>query len=328
MGISTEPVPLNPKIFRPGSKLPLRTVSFVLNHGGLGDYLCALSALLWIARAHPQVQGNLYSPRYFMELAENAFARFPNWKVLDRNASLNDEAINAHPIYAPYHRPINTTGAHLLDWAFITYANTSPPPQDGNFYPAFDLSKVTSKLSPALGPYVVLTPGSTFPNRTMPPSTFNALVGAIWRRGLTPVFLGKRQMGERKLYFDDGYNLKEGIDLTDQTNLLEAALILSEARAVMGIDNGLLHLAACSEVPIVFGYTIASPVHREPRRPKGKIYGIHPDPARLTCTFCQSQMRFMFNHDFSKCMYDDLACLQRLENPAPWIELLDKALIG
>jgi hypothetical protein len=37
-------------------------------------------------------------------------------------------------------------------------------------------------------------------------------------------------------------------------------------------------------------------------------------------------MRFMFNHDFSNCVYKDNLCLEALSDPKDWCGLIDEIL--
>lgn len=325
-------VRLNPKIFRPGSKCKETVVNYLLTRGGIGDYICWMSALKWLATNHPQIVGRVYAPDFFIEIAENVLKPwFPRWKVYGAK-SFTQKKLESRPTYGPMQRPINGTGMHLVDLGFVYFTNNTTP-ADGRLYCQLDLATVENVLprhTPQNIFYAVMTPGSTYANRTLPATAFNGIKDHLLSKGIVPVFLGKKDLGDqRKILFEDGYDYSGGIDLRDKTTLLEAAKIMESARLVVGLDNGLLHLAAMTDVPIIFGYNIASPEHRRPRRRKGTIlWELYPDETQLTCTFCQSKMRFMFNHDFKDCLYKDNLCLEALGQPAPWIELIEKTLKG
>lgn len=315
--------PLNPTIFRPGSSLNSpRPVNFILTLGGIGDYIAWCSSILWIAKTHPQVHGNVYCAPYFMEFVQNIIKPFPHWQTHPN--STFDVENNKFPTYYPTDRPINGTGCHPLDLGFIYFANMNPPPKEDNFYPILDLSDTLPPLTTKNT--AIVTPGSTYPNRTLPAKTFNAINTHLLAKGIIPIALGKSQVGSRAINFENDYDFSNIVDLRDKTTLLQAAKIISNSKLIIGLDNGLLHLAACTTTPIIFGYNIASPEHRRPRRKQGDIYEIYPDTQKLTCTFCQSKMRFMFTHDFSKCMYEDMKCLEMLSDPKPWCDLIDQCL--
>jgi len=321
---------LNPKFFRPGSKIRDVTVNYVLTEGGIGDFIGHLSAIEWLARNHPQINGRVYCPDFFVEIAANVLQKYHKWRVQGKKA-LNEKKLKSRPTYLPFFRPINATGMHLVDLGFIYYANINPPPEDGWYYTKLDLSTVDKSSLPNTR-YAVLTPGATYENRKLPAKAFNQIKNHLVEKGIVPVFLGKKDFGDnRKIIFEEEYDYSNGIDLREKTTLIQAAAIMSKAEMVIGLDNGLLHLAAMTDVPIIFGYNIASPTHRRPRRKtidgkKPILWEIHPDPKNLSCTFCQSQMRFMFNHDFKNCLYKDNLCLEALSDGKAWCELVDNVI--
>jgi ADP-heptose:LPS heptosyltransferase len=117
------------------------------------------------------------------------------------------------------------------------------------------------------------------------------------------------------------------MDLTNQTSLLEAGGLLAKAHLVLGVDNGLLHLAACSDVPILAGFTTVEPWLRTPVRQgvDAKDYWTLEPPEELDCRFCQSSWNFMGDWRFTKCFYGDLACVKSL-SAERWIERLEEIL--
>ena len=311
---------LNPLYFRPSTHSSPKHVNFVLHSGGIGDYTAYLSSLLWIAKAHPQVHGTIHSPTHFIEIPQFLFKNFPNWKIVPRGVSPPTD----NPTFEPHFIPANCLGTHPLDLGFIYFAGQNPPPDDFNFYPTLDFAESERPLP---SQYAVLIPGGTHPNRTLPPKAFNGIKEYLLSLNLIPVFLGKTDTTPaHRINYPDGYDYTNAVNLIDKTTLLEAAKIMAFARVVIGLDNGLLHLAATTDVPVVFGYTIAAPKHRNPRRKQGITYNIHPDPQTLPCTFCQSNMRFINSHDFAHCVYHDLKCIDELSDPTPWLQLTLQAI--
>lgn len=316
---------LNTRHFRIGSKARERVCNYFINGGGIGDYICYAAALKYIAAECPQIVGRVYTPEHMLELFEHFLKPWwPRFKVYDRT-KLDEKKASSRPTFAPMLRPVNATGAHPFDLGFMYFCSLNPPPAEYNFYPKLDLSKIESEVPGA--PYAIMTPGATTENRTMPASAFNGIKDHLIAKGITPMFLGKKQITDmRKINYEDGYNYDGGVDLREKTTLLQAAGLMSKAKLVVGLDNGLLHLAACTEVPIIFGYNIASPEHRRPRRASGNIWEIYPDKKTLPCTFCQSDMRFMFDHDYAYCLYKDNLCLTALAKPEEWTKLIDDVL--
>lgn len=320
----SEHIQLNTSIFRMGSLGAKTEVNFVIGGAGIGDYIGYLCVLDWVAKTHPQVLGRVYCGDFFLPIVENVFRKYPHWASLNRN-KLNEHLIKTRPTFATHTEFPNRLGMHSVDLGYVYYANIFPPPEDGNSYPQLDFSEYkTNELPPS---YAVMTPYATNKPRMMDAKAFNGIKDHFIRCGITPVFIGKKEItAQRFVELNPGYDFTGGLDLTNQTSLLSAAGIMSEAKVVVGLDNGLLHLAAMTEVPIVFGYTVSSPSHAKPRRKSGKIFNIYPDEKNLPCTFCQSKMRYMFNHDFAECVYRDLLCIDALSDPTDWIGQIAAAL--
>lgn len=313
---------LSERFFRPGSEVQSRKANFILSNGGIGDYIGYMSAIVWIAKNHPQIYGRLFCMPWFMPLAKNFLKNFPTWEVLHRK-ELTEADIKTKPTFAPYHQPISRIGADCVTLGYIYYLNMTPPPEDGQWYEKLDLSEV--KLPEGLPEkYVVMTPGASYLPRTMRAHTFNGIKDYLVEKGYTPVFLGNKNFRDVPVNIEADYDFSGGIDLVGKTSLLEAAKVMANAKLVLGIDNGLLHLAGTTDVPLLIGYTICSPQHSQPRRATGIILNIHADPKELSCLFCQGQMRMMFNHDFKDCLYKDNACTNM--SSQSWIGAIEKIL--
>lgn len=316
-------VEMNPHFFRPGTTLPKHTVNFALTQGGLGDYICYLSVLEWIAQNHKNVDGRMYAIEWFHPIIENVMKKYPGWKVYPRE-SLNTKKLN-RPTFVPVQLPINRTGCHAIDLGFIYYMSMTPAPAD-LFYSKLDLSAM-DEAGKSKSPYAIMTPAASNGPKTMRAKAFNGIKNHLISKGITPIFIGKKNFtAERKITIDDEYDFSGGVDLTEKTELLQAAGLMSKAKLVIGLDNGLLHLAAMTEVPIIYGYTVSSVEHTMPRRRSRNIHNIHPDLETLSCTFCQSRMRMMGKHGFGNCLYGDNFCTDVLGSPEPWCELIDRVL--
>lgn len=326
MQATPERVQLNPKHFRPNTHAFPKEVNFFFDDGGLGDYICWMAAILYVATECPHVHGHLYVPPHFFSLAVHFMKPHSHWTV-GQPGEMFDASL---PDRRPVRQPINATGANLLDLGFIYFAEAHQAPKEHRLYPKVRMEEIPkSDLAPS-GPYVVLTAGASFENRQMTAEAFNGIKAHIIKRGFTPVIVGRSVMGkndERKIMIHSGYDFSGTINLIDQTpDMLEVARIIDGAEMVVGLDNGLLHLAACTDTPVIFGYTIASPDHREPK-PRGNqwIINVHPDLEKLSCTFCQSNMRHLYGHSFATCIYKDNACTKILTSNI-WVGAMDKML--
>lgn len=320
-------VDLNPVHYRANTQTVVKPVNFVLNAGGIGDYICALTALEWVARTQFHVKPTIYSPKFFLEIAQNAFLKHPNVEIKDKiyfdiATDLKD------PTYCPqYECTINGTGTHLVDMGFINYCNLSgvPEGESGN-YLRLNLDNVEIHRFNLPKKFMVLTPCSTEKARTMNHQLFNDIQDYAISQGITPVYIGREDFAPgRTAKMEKGYDLSRGINLVNKTTLLEAAKIMDQAVSVMGVDNGMLHLAAMTKAPLVFGYTIVSPKFRQPIRPDNTItVNIVPDKKALPCLFCMENMRYFFNHNFKECIYKDEMCVKVLAQDVDvWKQALD-----
>ncbi|MDD4599668.1 MAG: lipopolysaccharide heptosyltransferase II [Negativicutes bacterium] len=105
-------------------------------------------------------------------------------------------------------------------------------------------------------PYVVLAPGTNWPNKCWPTSHFAALVDKLFDDGIIPVVIGGPK--DDRLYNEIAAEANiPPVDLIGKTNLKELAYIIQQARAFIGGDTGPMHLAAAVNTPVIalFGPT-------------------------------------------------------------------------
>jgi len=329
--------------FRPNTHMHKINMSFVFVNGGMGDYICWMPAIQWLMQEAKWLRGNLLVPKYFKELAEYWLKDYPEWKHHDYREMEQIKQLNDMAFRGPVElnrESLNATGAHLLTCGWVYFTNREGPPSEAwDRYPHIDQAYLDKVELPAeamqLYPqkYAVITTGQTTNSRKSPKGSWNPIVEYIRDLGLTPVFLGRSvvETGNAKNIhadFNDGTRTDLGLNLLDKTTLTQAASIMSRAALVVGHDNGLLHLAACTDVPIVFGYNIAAPVHRKPRRSVGRIYDVTLTHKELSCIHCQSNNNFVIGYNFRECFYKDLKCMSMLfaDNGQRWKSAIDEAL--
>lgn len=320
---------------RPKTAMVPLKMSFVCLNGGMGDYLCWHQPIRWLAECATWIEGTVVIPTYMKELTAYWLKPYPKWKFVDYIDTQHIPEIQSMPYRGPMdlgRESLNATGAHLLTcgWTYFCNKESAPDAYDSkgrhwdNYPPLYqeDLDKVelpneARHLFPKK--YAIVTTGITTESRRVPAGGWNPIIEYIREKGLTPVFLGKEEIvtGNAKnihTMFDDKINYSLGVDLRNKTSMMQAASIMSKAKFVLGHDNGLLHLAGCTDVPIIFGYNLASPKHREPRRPIGKIYNVHLTREELACNFCQSAFNFVVGYNFRRCYYADNQCMTLLFN--------------
>lgn len=338
--------------FRPRTQMFPLEMNFIFLNGGGGDYITWLQPIRWLADQATWINGTLVCPIYFKELAEYFLKDFPHWKIADYKEIKDIPNADNIPFRGPVilqNESLNATGAHLATcgWVYFTNKERAPEgnspkvPEGWNSYPQFkqdyldgielpDEAKVLESHK-----YAVITTGITTPSRHVPGKYWNPIIEYVIARGLIPVFLGKAvvETGNAKnihTQWDPETRIDLGLDLRNKTTLTQAAAIMSRAAVVIGHDNGLLHLAGCTEVPIVFGYNLASPAHREPLRPAGKVYNVVLTTKELVCNFCQSRTNFVIGYNFRQCFYGDNKCIDLLFGNAAekWKTQIDLALAG
>lgn len=300
----------------PGANTECFPINFELAGGGMGDYICWTPALQWISKNCPWVYGRIFAPAYFIEFVNHVFKDTPNWKVhlIERFKEFAEVGTLIRGLQTTPSQLLNATGCNLTELGFGFFANMNPMPPD-TIYPQLDLDErpLHKALRHLDGDYVVFTPGGTTQARFVPARFLNPLIRFVKELGLTPVFLGKTQLADvHRSYFDEELLWSEGIDLREKTTILDAAKIMKHAACTLGLDNGLLHLAACTDASIIFGYNIAHPKERRPLRPKGKYIELTLTEEELKCIHCQTRYKLLYTHNFKNCIRKDVKCLEIL----------------
>lgn len=280
-------------------------INFVLKGGGIGDYCAWTGALSFIYKNFPHVNGFLYAEAYFVEILKNLF---PKWPIQPFEALPPKEPdtvptfipISASPALA-YICPVSPMGASLMEMGFIyfTQRNGPPTPEDG-FYPQLDLTNTNNPIAPyKYRRTAVMIPSAAQVIRQMPAPVFNGIKDFLTDKGFLPVFLGKGNQSKNiNATFDPDCDFSNGVNLLDKTTLLEAAKVISVSHLVVGLDNGLLHLAGMTQTPIVYGHNIIDPKYRTITRANGKVVNVIP-PKKVACRFCHSKERFLFDEGFN-----------------------------
>lgn len=325
---------------REGTELNPAPMAFFFNGGGLGDYINYSAACLWSAQHFPWIHGTIYVSSFLREFLSEIFAPYPNWQVRSgEKVALDSDVCFAGPDLnmggqVINHQLLNATGAHLIDLGFAYYANMCPAPPEATLpYVNYPLKKLHFELRANAGKYVVFTPGAIVSSRCVSGQHLNPLIHWVRDRGYLPVFLGRSEVTpDLNPVFPDDIDYAAGLDLRNQTTITEAAAVMQHSAAVLGLDNGLLHLAACTDANVLFGYNITGPSHREPRRHpscRGKTVNITLTKSDLACNHCQDNMKLLIGHTFHRCLYGDLRCIDLLfaDSAARWKKELEGLLL-
>ena len=298
--------------FRP-SKV---NVNCILMNGGVGDHVGSLVAINYILNSYPWVNLLIWVPDFLLEFAKN---------VLPDHAIVRDYTA----MKTKYNREITTITTewdgrtspmkmHSVDYAFLKLCDEAVGLEHQN-YLKVKFNKVDISNIALPEKYVVIATGFTAPVREFHPPTVNAISEYLVAKGITPVFLGQTltPTGAKHIIqgtFNKDIDYSTGLNLINQTTLLQAAKIMQGAKAMVGVDCGLMHIAGCTDVPIVGGFTTVRPELRAPIRNNTlglNFYSVVPDTG-LECKFCQSNTNFLYGHDYKFCIYKDYKCVPQL----------------
>lgn len=324
--------------FRPDTSIDRVILNFAFNDGGMGDFVNYAAATLWIAKHCPWIEGRVYTPKYLTPLMQDIHADYPQFKCLE-SETFNDSVTHMTSLRGPGmsqngvvvgQQLLTVMHAHPMDVGFAYYPGMATPP--GEELPILDYEsfKLKPQVKEHLGNYCVITTGSTTTSRRVEGRHLNPIIEYIHARGLTPVFIGKEDFvgtGNLDVNFPTDIDYSKGIDLRNKTSVKAAACIMQHARFVLGLDNGLLHLAALmKDSKIIFGYNITSVEHRAPRRSHGRTINISLTDEELKCSGCQSKWQLMFTHHFNKCYYGDTKCIDMLFSGGRFERAIDEML--
>lgn len=290
--------------------------NFNFGAGGLGDNIARLPVIKYIIDNHPHIIIHFWVQDYFVELAKKSLGKKDNL-IIKSHTEGKTKYKDFYYARNPDHREsITNIATHMTDHCFYTVAHRGVTNEYKN-YLKFDPIDISYLNLPSK--YIVVTTGFTSKTREWVPESIDGVVDFILKQGYTPVFIGRSETHSGlnqiiKGNFKADYS--KGINLIDKTNLFEAHAIMANSKCVVGLDNGLLHLACMSDATVVFGFTSVTPEHRLPYRYNKlgwNCYSVVP-PESLGCRFCQSNMIFALEHSFTDCFYKDFECTKQLSS--------------
>lgn len=288
---------------------------FALLHTAMGDTIACLPALIYSARKNPRTRHVVFAGDYMQPFVARALKERGHFQVHPLSKLGKGQETGGLVAVSSARGNVTPIREHLTRYAFTALLDRGPDTDADLEYP-----QVAPAMSPKSlgvhGDYVAIACNYTSALRAMRQDTLDAICGFLVKRGIQPVLLGASSQ-------DTGVNVPhhvfstlvapEGVrDLRNKTSVLAAHAILNGARAVVGMDSGLMHLAATTMVPIVCGFTNASPRARVPYRPEGaEWYSIRP-PESLACRGCMTEWDHSYLHDYLSCWHGDAACVDML----------------
>lgn len=311
-------------------------VNFLTDSGGVGDLIATLPAWNYIYKYHPQVIMHVWVPDYSIDLVKRSLP-------VDKHRLIIKPFSENHKYNENFYARATGIGAHTnlathpTRHAFNMYVNVEVPIEEMN-YLSVNTEDVEINQFQLPEKYVVIATGFTSEVREFLPKYVNEVARYVVSRGYTPVFLGKKESFTGYKYtikgtFKEEIDFSLGLNLVDKTTLVECQKIIANSKCIVGLDCGLIHLAATSEVPIIVSYTTVKPEHRLPYR-HGELgwncYAIQP-PESLGCRGCQSNWSFGYETNFTKCHYVEkkidtkIQCIEQITSNM-YIKELEKVL--
>lgn len=304
-------------------------VNVLLLDGGVGDHVGgSLIAVHYILKNYPWINLLIWMPDFLVAFAKN---------VLPQHACIRPFSV----MREKYNRELTTLTTewdgrtspmkiHMADYAFLKLCDQMVPHEKKSYLRVLHCD--TSDLSPFHLPerFVVVVVGFTAGVREFNAQAVNGVSRYLIEKGYTPVYLGQRATATGVKYVIESHMSKDvdltlGVDLIDRTDLLQAAAIISRAKAIVGVDCGLLHIAGCTETAIVAGYTTVRPEIRMPIRHGECGWNCYPVTPTVECRYCQSDTNFLYGHNYMYCIYKDNQCVKELTTDK-WITQLEKVL--
>ena len=294
---------------------------FILNAGALGDTIASVPTLRYaienvFTNGKYQVMMHHHYRPLFDFIPESNVFYFGKEKHLSEPyviIYMYDQIPSNVPITA-FLSPLRLS---LIDYSSLKLLGILLP-ENSKDYPKLQLNDDVSRFN-LPDKYAVILPTILHKNRGLPRVEAYRIAYHLIKQGITPVFLGKNTT------ITDTFNktnrtsisppAKDGmIDLIDQTSLTEAATIMSAAEYVIGMDTGLIHLAACTDVKIICGYTTVDPKLRMPYRRGEMGWNLTPIyPSANQCKFCSSSW-YVDDVNFNECnnQKKPFECLERI----------------
>jgi hypothetical protein len=276
---------------------------------GLGDEIARLPAALSFFRRG-------YKPYIVMRdaLIPIIKALFPKGHVITLKEY--EEKYKHLPAIQPPDQEYPTSlDMHLVDHGFITLCDNMASSDYDRSYPI--LHETDAKKNR----YIAIQADYTAPNRQLAGNMIDQIAKEIGMMGYVPMYLGST--------LNTPITYKIAQDLRGELSLEETFDALKTCRAIIGVDGGLLHLAALTDMPIIAAYPTVNKLNRMPYRNGILGWNVHTveADATLKCSPCQSLRKYDWETDFRFCSNEnkDYACLKQLTKDK-WLTKLKEAI--
>lgn len=289
-------------LLKRGEQLPPTTLQVILDGGGVGDDIGRLVAVREALRLS-NINIRLFCFPNRLPLIDACVDLLPYRQLgrLDIHTHSEMASLLRKDIWGIQFSKRHFTPGRisLVDDGLLTICDTlttiNNKPVDRSYI------TIDAGLAPMItprGPLVAITLDSRVPVRELPVDTAKEVLAYLHSKNYETVLIGVPSQAE----------LEATYDLRGKTTLLEAQAVLNTCTALIGVDNGVMHLAGTCKTPpqIVAGYTTVAPQYREINKNGIKyVAATVTPPDTEEDQFCQSKHNFLFDHDFRECLYGD-----------------------
>lgn len=314
-------------------QLPKQELYICNDIGGIGDIVAQFPVINYILEKYPNVYITYWLASFAKTLARKSLPE--SEKLIIRDFSEKSHVKAGIPVKKFGGIPYTNLATHMTKQAYDIILNTQPDDVKYYNYLPIDTKGVYINRFNLPEKYVIVCTGYTAPVREMRPEVVNGVIDYVLSKGYTPVFLGREKTNEDsgselfiKGNFSEKIQFEKGLNLINKTEMLEMVKIIKGAKCIVGLDNGLLHIAGTTDIPIVGAFSSVKSWHRLPYRNcimGWNYYPIDLTTNELSCVHCQSNMTLTFNFNFVNCFYKDYKCLSLL-TADKYIKELEKIL--
>ena len=259
------------KPFSPGRSLARLDALIVKRAAGMGDVLMAMSALSAIKRA--------VGIKVFLETS-------PDYAELASSCPLIDGVFQSPQAVAGFVQQSGMKDVKYIDWSPAHFGISRLHQVDAflmslgitlaDAYKGVELDlgdesrfarlAALMETLPQDSKKIVVHPGKTDPNRTIPPQVWLDIIDMQRSAGHIVVLIGRSHAvdGRGVARFDH----PDTIDLTDALSLLETIYVLRQCDVLISGDSGPIQLAGASDIGIVGLYSVVAGANRLPYRPE------------------------------------------------------------
>lgn len=277
----------------------------LITDGGVGDLIAELVPAAFNITQNPDTLWTVFIPDYLEDLANHLLPKPVNIIAFSRGTDVfRHDLKTVTTKWLSGHTPMRT---HPVDYGFHMLCDRHMSDLSKKNYLRIRRDFINISRFQLPSKYVCIAASGAEPVKTLPGSVIDKISDALLSWDYEPVFLGKKEAqtgvaGLSVKSYESGADLRNGVNLMDETNLIEAAAIIDKSAAFVCMDGGLMHLAGCTGAQMVCGFTLVSPQQVAPFRNNSqgwRMRCIEPD-ANIPNRYYQSTCSVIADGDLRK----------------------------